>query len=146
MREAAQMLTAVEQCILRYPEQSAEIREFFLEANEWIENVFISPPEPMAEEVAITSVTEHLLGVPSFNVQLIQGSIDEDATKELLEAVSTLEFHWKGRETISKLAAQALIGAPWLFEHVSAYYSDAAREQLQAIEKQLAEYITRCLR
>lgn len=46
---------------------------------------------------------QQLLGTPQFNEGLIFGRIDEEALKELLEALEVLAGAWKSRAKISRL-------------------------------------------
>jgi hypothetical protein len=99
----------------------------------------------MSEESAILLVCQHVLGIPSFNVQLYLGKIDKNAVQELFSALTVLAQLWKDRTEISKLAVHAMMSVPWLFTKTSPFFSEEEKRHLQRIEQQLDEYITLCL-
>ncbi|HJT59620.1 MAG TPA: hypothetical protein VJ761_24135 [Ktedonobacteraceae bacterium] len=142
VRAASKTLPRLNRCMLLHPERKTEISRLVMEVDKWIEAVFLSP---MSEESAISLVCQHLLGTPSFNVQLYLGEIDNNAVQELFSALDVLAQLWKDRTEISKLAVYAMLSVPWLFTKTSALFSEEEKQYLQRIEQQLDEYITVCL-
>lgn len=143
VRTASKAIPRLNRCMLRYPEREAELSRFVMEAEQWIEAVFL--PLPMSEESAISLVCQHILGMPSFNVQLYLGEIDNNAVQELFSALHVLAQLWKDRTEISKSAVYAMMSVPWLFTKTSALFPEGEKHYLQRIEQQLDESITLCL-
>lgn len=111
----------------------------------WTDTLFFTSPAPLSEETAIAVAYQHLLGTPSFNIELILGTINNDALAELLDALTTLASKWESREYISKLVAHAMISSSWLFDRVATLFQGTSQQTLQDAERQVNEAIISCL-
>ena len=90
-------------------------------------------------------VYQHLLGTPQFNEGLLFGRIDEEALKELLQALEVLAEAWKTKAQISRLIAYTLISTPWLFARQGNLFSGEEQLRFQQVEQQVEEAISECL-
>lgn len=137
------VLPRLEKCLLLYPYRKVEIGNLIARLSERLDALFSS--SKMSEEHAIALVCQHLVGVPSFMIELRLGEINETSLEELLLALDTLAQEWKGKENISKLAVGGIISTQNFFSSVSGLYSTSEKQHLQAIELRLCERISRCL-
>lgn len=151
-KEAAQLLhqiTAViervEQRLAFSSQRNQEMVHFLYQVNHWIDLTFFPPAATISEEEAMMQVYQHLLGTPQFNEGLIFGRIDEEALKELLRALEVLAEVWKSKAKVSRLAAYALVGTPWLFGRQANLFTGEEQSRFQQIKQQVEEAIIKCL-
>jgi hypothetical protein len=143
VHQASTAIRRLEQCRQLYPQRREMIEHFLFKVIDWVEHVFSL--SSMSEEAALVMVIHHLLGTPSFNTELILGSINKSSLEELLDALDTLAHVWQQKEQISKLAAYAMVNSSWLFDRVAKLFPGPRQQRLREVEQQVSEQITRCL-
>ena len=136
----------VEQSRLFSKNEEDEVTRFVENVNCWTDALFFTQSAPLSEEITIALVLQHLLGTPSFNVELILGDVNHNALIDLLGDLKTLASIWESREDISKLAAQAMLGSPGLFNHVATLFRGPRQQTLQDAERRVNEAIFNCLK
>lgn len=146
LHAAACAMSRLEQHLWREPSLAPQGSDFLQNVIMWSESVFLAFPESMAEDTALSLLYQHTIGLPSFNVALLEGHIDQNAFRELLAALETLANVWSGRPAIAKLAAHAFTSTPSLFRHVAQGFSYENQSTLVEMEQTLHEQIERCLR
>lgn len=123
--------------------QEEAIGELIIKLDHWIEQAF--SPSSMAEANALSMVGQHLFGTRPFIQELIKGSIDQEALKELLNALNTLGSLWESRVEIPKFGAYAMITAPLLFDRVVHAFTDEELQHLHDVRQEVMVSIKRCL-
>jgi hypothetical protein len=134
------VIPRLEQGLLQYPHQEAEIRDLMFKLSVWFDQMFMT--QDMSEEQAIAVISQHIIG-PSFLAEVLHGeAIKSAGIEEVFTAVDVLAQIWKKKETISKLAAGALITTQCI--PVSEYYSEHERRKIQKTLQALQDHITEC--
>jgi hypothetical protein len=143
VRLAAIRLLSLEQSMSSYTQRLEEITQTVSWMQEWIEMVFLPPPQ--SEEAALALVCQHLLGTRPFTAELLMGRINEDSAGELVSGLQTLAQAWSTRDQISKLAAYAMLGISWDFDEATRHFSGNKLQRFHEVEQQVNEAITKCL-
>lgn len=110
----------------------------------WLETVFDDPSSPMGEEQAMRVLLQHLLGGPSFGLQLRQGYMDMRFFHNLVLQIENLKRIWEGKEEISRRACGALFAIellPW----PSKTSSETKQQQLAEMKQELYKQANACL-
>jgi hypothetical protein len=133
----------LEQSMLKFPQHEEAVGEFIIKLENWIEQAF--SPSSMAEANALSMVGQHLFGTRPFIQELIRGSVDEEALKELLDALKTLRNLWESKVEIPKFGVYAMIAAPSLFDSVVNAFPGEEQQHLQNVRQEVMTYIERCV-
>lgn len=144
IHEVAHSLAHIEKQLQTKSGEYRDVIDFCLRMYEWIENTF--SPIPLTEEAALVSVCQHLLGTPLLAAELFRGRFDQSNVKDLVESLDVLAQAWRTQKDLPKIAAYALVGDAWLFQHVAHLFPGEKQHMLHEAEHTIYEHIQQCLR
>ncbi|MBV9615557.1 MAG: hypothetical protein JO031_08880 [Ktedonobacteraceae bacterium] len=109
-----------------------------------LETIFDDPLFPMREERAMEVLLQHIIGGPSFGLQLRQGYVNTSFFHNLVLQIEKLKKAWEGKEEIAKRGCGALFAV----EHLSwpsRTSSEKKMQELAGMKQNLYEQINACL-
>lgn len=110
----------------------------------WLEMVFDDPASPMGEERAMEVLLQHLIGGPSFGLQLRQGYVNASFFHNLILQIGKLKRTWGGKEEISRRACGALFAIERL-SWPSRTSSETKQQELAGMKQELYKQVNACL-